>query len=271
MVLDNDCDCFGVMNGPEEDTTTITEDGSSTILEEDDRNTAKQERSRKKTKTVKLDVGGTHYKVSRSLIESYPNTMLARLISKAWLVVDLDAPIFIDRNGDRFQYVLDYMRDKEIHLPLCVSKASILRDLEYFGFDHVNPDTIHDGYGSAEAATQIARCEALYQQELETCHKTVRHFHKKITYLNVAHACFLSYSKSGRLSEFYLGDYSLNLMTLKDDINSAFDSFNKDLFDECLKLHGLKYVSHRTIELRSYNSIWYYVSITALPSSSALH
>lgn len=219
--------------------------------------------------TVQFDVGGTVYKVQRSLIESYPNTMMAQVIAKTWQL-NPKASFFIDRNGDRFQYVLDFMRDGEVHLPLSVPRASFLKDLEYFGFGVVDPMSINDGCSSVEAATQIARCEALYQQELEKCHRTVRMFQKKITYLNVAHSCFLSYSKSGLLTEFYLGDYSLNLMTLKDDINSAFDSFNKELFDECLQIHGLKYISHRPIELRSYNSIGYYVTLNTLQTNTAL-
>lgn len=219
--------------------------------------------------TVQFDVGGTVYRVSRSLIERYPKTLMARKISRTWQL-NPKASIFIDRNGDRFQYVLDYMRDGEVHLPLSVPKESFILDLEYFGFVDIDPQSIHDGYGSVEAVKQIARCEALYQQELEKCHRTVRMFQKKITYLNVAHACFLSYTRSGILSELYLGDYSLNLMTLKDDINSAFDSFNKELFDECLQIHGLKYISHRPIELRTYNTIWYYVSLNSLQATTPL-
>jgi BTB/POZ domain len=237
------------------------------------RRTADKE-NRGPSSTVKLDVGGSVYKVSRSIIESFPETMLARLISKRWTTrSDDNATIFIDRNGDRFQYVLDYMRDKEIHLPLSVPKAAMMNDLEFLGFSNIDSNSIHDGAASAEAATQIAICEAQYQQELEFCHRTVRKFQKKITYLNVAHSCFLSYSRCGHLlsSEFYLGDYSLNLMTLKDEINSAFESFDRVLFDECLAIHGLKYVSHRPIDLRSQVSIWYYVSLTIHQSSGIDH
>ncbi|CAB9496770.1 POZ domain-containing protein KCTD8 [Seminavis robusta] len=224
--------------------------------------------------TVKLDVGGTVYKVSRSLIESFPGTMPAKLVSKRWTTrADDDTMIFIDRNGDRFQYVLDYMRDNEVHLPLSVPKAAIVKDLEFLGFTNIDTNSIHDGAASAEAATQIAKCEALYQKELELCHRTVQRFQKKITYLNIAHACFLSYSKCGHLlsTEFYLGDYSLNLMTLKDEINSAFDNFDRTLFDECLIIHGLKYVSHRPIELRTPHAIWYNLSLTAVQSTGIDH
>lgn len=215
--------------------------------------------------TVQVDVGGTVYKVSRSLVGSFPKTYLHKLVSKNWSI-NTSAPIFIDRNGDRFQYVLDFMRDKEIHLPLSIPKTAILRDLEFFGFDFAASD-IHDGFASAQAATEIAKCETSYQNELELCHRAVCKYQQKITLLNVAHACFLSYTKTAALTDLYLGDYSLNLMTLKDDINAAFDTLNKDLFDECLAIHGLKYVSHRATDLRSNYTIWYYVSLTALPSN----
>jgi hypothetical protein len=55
---------------------------------------------------VRLNVGGARYDISRTLIEGYPDTMLASLISERWQE-DPTTEIFIDRNGQRFQYVLD--------------------------------------------------------------------------------------------------------------------------------------------------------------------
>eukprot|EP00590_Aulacoseira_subarctica_P003151 CAMPEP_0172422128 /NCGR_PEP_ID=MMETSP1064-20121228/8320_1 /TAXON_ID=202472 /ORGANISM="Aulacoseira subarctica , Strain CCAP 1002/5" /LENGTH=74 /DNA_ID=CAMNT_0013162843 /DNA_START=188 /DNA_END=408 /DNA_ORIENTATION=+ len=60
-------------------------------------------------KTVRFDVGGQLYRVSKSLVEQHEDTMLARLVSDTWLS-DPDATIFIDRDGEIFQYVLYYMR-----------------------------------------------------------------------------------------------------------------------------------------------------------------
>jgi BTB/POZ domain len=45
--------------------------------------------------------------------------------------------IFTERNGYRFQYVLDYMRDGSITLdclPNHIHKEALYKDLEYFGF-----------------------------------------------------------------------------------------------------------------------------------------
>jgi hypothetical protein len=77
----------------------------------------KKKKSKVIRKAIRLNVGGTRYEVSRSLMEMYPDTMLARLTSDDWSNAD-DQEVFIDRNGPRFQYVLDYMRDqKRLHWP----------------------------------------------------------------------------------------------------------------------------------------------------------
>jgi BTB/POZ domain len=44
-------------------------------------------------------------------------------------------PIFIDRDGERFVYVLDYMRDGNVTLPIYISKGSFLSDLQYYGLE----------------------------------------------------------------------------------------------------------------------------------------
>jgi BTB/POZ domain len=113
------------------------------------------------SKTVRFDVGGQVYKVSRTLIEQYPNTKLARMLDdKAGDDKDEDDDAnstikFIDRNSDRFQYVLDYMRDRQVSLPMTVSVSAFRQDLEYFGFDTAKEALIKIGT-SAEAAPLFA-------------------------------------------------------------------------------------------------------------------
>lgn len=96
--------------------------------------------------TVCFDVGGTVYKVSRSLLETYPDTMLARMASKEWRSKDDGTdpkPLFIDRDAKRFRYCLDYMRDAgEVHLPFTVSREAFLKDLAYYGFEVVDSSAI---------------------------------------------------------------------------------------------------------------------------------
>jgi len=116
------------------------------------------------------------YEVSRSLLEQHLDTMLARMASDTWLhvgnvnenrskkrnnnnegsklageeehndngdVMGDKSALFIERNGDRFQFCLDYMRDGgNIDLPVTVSKDSLLQDLVYYGFHNVDPSRI---------------------------------------------------------------------------------------------------------------------------------
>ena len=58
--------------------------------------------------------------------------MLARMVSDTRNAPGTITEIFIDRNGDRFQQVLDYLRDPEMFIP----DALICRELDYFGIPH---------------------------------------------------------------------------------------------------------------------------------------
>jgi BTB/POZ domain len=57
---------------------------------------------------ITFDVGGQIYRVSKDLLTRFPNTMLYATVSDVTESND-DDPIFIERNGNRFQYILDYM------------------------------------------------------------------------------------------------------------------------------------------------------------------
>ena len=119
--------------------------------------------------TVRFNVGGTIYEVSRSLLEQHPNTMLTRMVSKTWLGEEednerKDEALFIDRSGARFEYVLDFMRDgPKVSLPVTVSKEGFLKDLDYFGFDNVIPDDI-----SMRSSYSVYMDTAKKMDELET-------------------------------------------------------------------------------------------------------
>ena len=98
----------------------------------------KQRLVSRKAKPVKFNIGGTHYEVSQSLLDRYPGSMLSKIASETWATVD-DAgeatPIFVERNGTRFQYVLDYMRDCQVALPLSIPRSEFVLDMEYYGLD----------------------------------------------------------------------------------------------------------------------------------------
>lgn len=89
---------------------------------------------------VQFNVGGIRYEVAQSLLDACPDSMLARIASKEWEQNE-KSEIFIERDGTRFKYCLDVLRDGKVSLPLTVSKSAILEDLIYYGID-VNSSSV---------------------------------------------------------------------------------------------------------------------------------
>jgi hypothetical protein len=117
--------------------------------------------------TVQFDVGGKVFRVARSLIEQHDQTMLARLVSERWQTQcggkkdgRETKPIFIDRNGDNFGFVLDYLRYGKVNLPCLVPKENFLRDLDYFGVAVVKDD-------DTVRSDSVARIRALTRTLME--------------------------------------------------------------------------------------------------------
>jgi hypothetical protein len=98
-------------------------------------------------------------------MEMYPDTMLARLISDEWSGED-DQEIFIDRDGPQFQYVLDYMRDQKAVLAVNVIKESILTELEYFGFQNVQLESIDQEKANKQALGHVKAVQKSFGETL---------------------------------------------------------------------------------------------------------
>ena len=86
-----------------------------------------------KPEIVQFDVGGRVFKTSRSLIDQHEDTMLARLVSDTWQEDPTNKAVFIDRDGDIFAQVLNYLRYGSISLPDNIVKDMFLRDLDFYG------------------------------------------------------------------------------------------------------------------------------------------
>jgi BTB/POZ domain len=98
---------------------------------------------------VRFNIGGTKYAVTRSVIDKFPDSMLSKICSDTWNNNeredgveydndDDDGEIFIERDGERFRYVLDYMRDGSVQLPLSIPRGQLVMDLEYYGIDYAD-------------------------------------------------------------------------------------------------------------------------------------
>lgn len=97
------------------------------------------------TKTVTFNVGGATYQVSKSLLSMYPDSLLSKKAAEANGDKESGAEIFLDRDSDRFRYVLDWMRNNgKVFLPVTVSKNALVQDLKYYAFDNVNESLIDD-------------------------------------------------------------------------------------------------------------------------------
>mmetsp|Transcript_2289 Transcript_2289/g.3476 ORF Transcript_2289/g.3476 Transcript_2289/m.3476 type:complete len:260 (+) Transcript_2289:17-796(+) len=92
--------------------------------------------------TVAFDVGGKLFRVSRNLIEQYSDTMLGKIASETWQRGS-SAVVFIDRDGDLFAHVLNYLRYGSIVLPVLISREMFDREMDYYGIiTDVNTHTI---------------------------------------------------------------------------------------------------------------------------------
>ena len=76
--------------------------------------------------------GGRLHKVTDGLLRQHKNTVLGSLGLRALKQEGHNEPIFVDRDGDIFNYVLNYMREGEIDLPMSIPKSSFLAELNYY-------------------------------------------------------------------------------------------------------------------------------------------
>jgi hypothetical protein len=113
---------------------------------------------------VVFNIGGQKYEVSRSLLDMHSDSMLARSASKEWNS-DNTGEIFMERNGTRFEFVLDYLRDRKVSLPPTVSKVALLDDLEYFGIQNIDEASIDE---VSHTGLHFSSSSMYLHRELET-------------------------------------------------------------------------------------------------------
>ena len=68
--------------------------------------------------------------------------MLTKIASDQWQE-DPESVIFIERDGSTFRYVLKYLRDGKVKLPLTETKSDLIKELAYYNIDH-DADKIDD-------------------------------------------------------------------------------------------------------------------------------
>ena len=68
---------------------------------------------------VKLNVGGVIYQTTKSTLCKYPNSMLGAMFNGSMsTAVDENGCHFVDRDGELFKYILNYLRSSRLALPV---------------------------------------------------------------------------------------------------------------------------------------------------------
>lgn len=216
---------------------------------------------------VKFDVGGTKYKVARSLIEAYPGTMLASLVSDRW-EQDLNSEFFIDRDGERFRYVLDYMRDQKVSLPMKLARASIQTELEYFGFKNVEAGAIQSSCSKVEITKLLSLCWKKHEAEIESIDARVAQLdierenfmkdnkakreglYAKKNFTKIAFACARRLGKCGDMSQVLFSKMDDRAMCVLFETqmpvwgNQEYYDIQVECFNVYLTVYNLCYVKH---------------------------
>ncbi|KAL3764476.1 hypothetical protein ACHAW5_000140 [Stephanodiscus triporus] len=120
------------------------------------------------TAIVMFNVGGRHFEVSRTLINEISDTVLGKLVSDTWND-DPGKAVFIDRDGDIFANILNYLRygslqvlhhtirllslvNNSIELPITIPRSMFDRELDYYG--------ISSTQGIAEQESLAKTCQS---------------------------------------------------------------------------------------------------------------
>jgi BTB/POZ domain len=108
-------------------------------------------------------------------------------------------PIFIDRDGERFVYVLDSVRDGKVSLPISISKGAFLSDLSYYGIEVTDSNLIV--VSSCTCASQLLLCMQNHGKHMERLD-----FEKRMSTLCEieCHQHIITSSKSNRWTGFQI-------------------------------------------------------------------
>ncbi len=175
---------------------------------------------------VQLNVGGTLYKVSRDTLMRYEDSMLANLVSGKWKEGEGDDEIFIDRNGRRFEWVLDYLRSDRVYVPSLSDQSALKDEFDFFGIDaDMSKVSVVDDFMSIEQLTK----------EIKEHKGIIEHKKKKIAAMKE------SYKLAGRFANAVDRHGTFMEMTIEKDVD-------QDLLSKCLLSRGLHLVSYASNE-----------------------
>ena len=201
-------------------------------------------------KVVCFNVGGKIYKVSCSLFDTHPNSLLAKSASKQWLS-DPESEIFLQRDGYCFRFVLDYLRaGGHVTLPVNVSHPLFLADLSYYGIENVDANKVAYHFGTASPCLPNIAEEVSTRMRAEI---QVWYGHRTIALL--AKECASQYMTSGGKLLFEIMSPNVLILPDKPDMQG---------YDTWLALARLRLNNNREFPLSAQEECNKYLSKVGL-------
>jgi hypothetical protein len=86
---------------------------------------------------VNINVGGTMYATSIETLNTCPGSFLGCLFSGNWHAQeDAEGRVFIDRDGQQFRHILNFLRTGTVHVPTDAADLTALaNEADFFGLD----------------------------------------------------------------------------------------------------------------------------------------
>ena len=201
-------------------------------------------------KRVRFNVQGEIFEVTKSTLELCRDTVIGRAAAKSWSG-GMSEEIFIDRDKTRFRYVLDYIRDGHVNLPMTESREGFLKELEYYNFYEIEENAIVVGT-VAEAGRMIGAIASNVHDEVRDIDNSIRDWEKKIQKailrkkaLKIAHGLYLR-SQDDNLGKggitLRVGEIN-DLKSVRDLANDNYGSYASEILAEHLQRYGLELVS----------------------------
>ena len=102
---------------------------------------------------VKLNVGGVRYETTAATLTRHGGSYFGALLSGRFAVpTDEDGSIFLDRSGERFGLVLDFLRTGAARMPdTAVEVAALLTELRYYMLDQPFVTACKDAAGAGSS------------------------------------------------------------------------------------------------------------------------
>mmetsp|Transcript_13797 Transcript_13797/g.15230 ORF Transcript_13797/g.15230 Transcript_13797/m.15230 type:complete len:416 (-) Transcript_13797:39-1286(-) len=89
--------------------------------------------SKTNSNLIKLNIGGVRYQTTADTLRRQGDSFFSALISGQYSATrDEFGAYFIDRDGQYFRPILEYLRTGELHIPLGISADCVQREAEYF-------------------------------------------------------------------------------------------------------------------------------------------